>query len=463
MISATLRLRTLCLLSLSALAGCAVFQRGPEPEAAFVVLGEQGQPVVRAITSAPSCPAYSVNGVTQLMTVRSPLQPIPPRPGKPQPVSGAVLVCDAPLAGNAREVRVAGRALPLPKAELRRIVVIGDTGCRIGGNVVQDCNDEKAYPFARIAAVAAAFGPDLVVHVGDYHYRDSPCPADHPGCAGSPWGFGWDAWNADFFAPARPLLRAAPWVMVRGNHEGCARAGQGWWRYLDPRPMQPRRNCDDPANDAVGDFSDPYPVPLGAGAQLIVMDTARASYIGFPPDDPRRALYAEMERKVAALASKAAYNIAADHHPLFSFGAVKDEKTGAVSLFGGDKGLLQAFGAADPNILPSSINILLSGHVHLWEQVSFKSDHPTQFVSGFSGTSEDLVPFLPAALAPGESPAPGAVVANVSAWIDGFGFMTMERTGAEDWLVKVWDRDGRAHNQCTVHGSKSQCEHVQVK
>jgi hypothetical protein len=463
MISASVHLRTLCLLSLSLLAGCAIFPRGPEPEAAFVVLGEAGQPVVRAITSAASCPAFSVDGVAQSMTVRSPSQPIPPRPGKAQPVSGAVLVCDATLKAGAAEVRVAGRALPLPKAEARRIVVIGDTGCRIAGHAVQDCNDAKAFPFARIAAVAAAFGPDLVVHVGDYHYREDACPPDHPGCAGSPWGYGWNAWNADFFAPARPLLRAAPWVMVRGNHESCARAGQGWWRYLDPRPMQPRRDCDDPANDAVGDFSDPYAVPLGAGAQLIVMDTARASYVGFAPNDPRRALYAATERKVAALASNAAYNIAVDHHPLFSFGAVKNEKTGAVTLFGGDKGLLEAFGEADPNFLPPSINMLLSGHIHLWEQVSFSSKHPTQFVSGFSGTAEDIVPLLPAAIAPGESPAPGAVVAHMSAWIDGFGFMTMERTGAQDWLVKVWDRDGREHNRCTVRGSKSECEHVQLK
>jgi hypothetical protein len=50
----------------------------------------------------------------------------------------------------------------------------------------------------------------------------------------SPWGYGWDTWKADFFDPAQALLKAAPWVMVRGNHETCTRAGQGWWRFLDP-------------------------------------------------------------------------------------------------------------------------------------------------------------------------------------------------------------------------------------
>jgi hypothetical protein len=106
--------------------------------------------------------------------------------------------------------------------------------------------------------------------------------------------------------------------------------------------------------------------------------------------------------------------------------------------------------------------MLLSGHVHLWEQVSFASGHPTQFVSGFSGTAEDIVP-LPASVAPSETPAPGAVVASMSSWIDGFGFMTMERTGGSAWLVKVWDRDGRVRNSCHVEGSKSSCEVAQVR
>ncbi|QNA89114.1 metallophosphoesterase [Massilia sp. Dwa41.01b] len=303
--------------------------------------------------------------------------------------------------------------MPVPKAAPERIVVIGDTGCRLKGREAQDCNDPRAYPFARVAASAAAFEPDLVVHVGDYHYREDPCPAGRAGCAGSPYGYGFDAWAADFFTPAGKLLAAAPWVLARGNHESCARAGQGWWRYLDPRPFETGRDCDLPANDALGDHSDPYAVPLGAGAQLIVFDSANTSYKGLPPSDPRRARYADTARKVAQLAGAARYNIAVDHHPLFAFGANRDPKSGAVTLFGGDRGLLDAFGDVEPGYLPESVQMLLSGHVHLWEQVSFASRHPTQFVSGFSGTAEDIVP-LPAMPPPGQSPAPGAVVAHMS-------------------------------------------------
>jgi hypothetical protein len=445
------------------LAGCAGLVADPGPDdVAFVVIGEDGAATARLITAAATCPPLLVDNRALPMRVRVPKSVIPARPGQAHtPASSAMLVCEAPIAAGSVTASVAGQALPVPKAAPKRIVVIGDTGCRLKGTEAQDCNDPAAFPFARVAASAAAFGPDLVVHVGDYHYREDPCPAGRSGCAGSPYGYGFDAWAADFFTPARKLFAAAPWVLARGNHESCTRAGQGWWRYLDPRPYQTGRDCDAPANDAVGEYSDPYAVPLGAGAQLIVFDTANTSHKGLPNTDPRRAAYADSYRKIAQLARGAAYNIGVDHHPLFAFGASRDGKTGEVTLFGGDRGLLDAFGDVDPGYLPQSVSMLLSGHVHLWEQLSFASDHPTQFVAGFSGTAEDIVP-LPATPPPGMSPAPGAVVGHMSSWIDGFGFMTMERTGPDAWLVRVHDRDGLERNRCKVVGSKSRCELGQV-
>ncbi len=88
---------------------------------------------------------------------------------------------------------VAGRSLPLPKANPTKIVVLGDTGCRLqNGNGTQSCNDpdpngtDTPYPFAAVAALAAAQNPDLVLHVGDYAYRDNPCPAGQGyNCGGS--------------------------------------------------------------------------------------------------------------------------------------------------------------------------------------------------------------------------------------------------------------------------------------
>jgi len=455
------------LLTVAALTGCAGLRSHDQLQSAFVIVADDGAAIARAITTAASCPAIDIDGRSATMAVRSPLSRIPLRPqtgdaeAKALPVSSPVQSCEAPLPAGAREVMVAGRKLPLRVAEPKRIVVIGDTGCRLKGKEFQDCNDAQAFPFARVAASAAAWKPDLVIHVGDYHYREDPCPADRPGCAGSPYGYGWDAWNADFFAPAQTLLAAAPWVVARGNHETCARGGQGWWRFLDPRPLTPQNSCDDPAQDVQGDYTDPYAVPLGGGAQLLVFDSANTSYKGFKAGDVRIEKYADTYRKIEALAKRAPHTIAVDHHPLYGFGASEDRKTGAITLFGGDAGLIQTFGAIQPRLLPATVDVLLSGHVHLWEQVSFSSDHPTQFVSGFAGTAEDIVP-LPASVPPGTTPAPAAIVEAMSSWIDGFGFMTMERRGADRWDVVVHDRHGRERNTCTVEGRRSRCALPQV-
>ena len=461
----SLPVRAALLAGFAALSGCATLAPAPQL-ASFVVMGEDGASVARVLTAGDTCPAIRIDGIDGAMAVRAPAATVaqrptvsPPKDSKPS--AFPLLACEARIPAGAAQASVAGQPLPLPRARIERIVVIGDTGCRLKNNGdYQDCKRAEAFPFARIAALAAAWKPDLVVHVGDYHYRENACPADRPGCADSPWGYGWDAWDADFFTPGRPLLAAAPWVMARGNHESCSRGGQGFLRFLDPRPLLPGRDCNEAANDAAGDFSDPYPVLLGAGAQLIVLDTSATTYKGFGPADPRMAQYADSYRKMAALSRQAPYNIAVFHHPILGFGATRD-KAGAVSLFDGDKGLLDAFGAVDPGLMPGGVKAILSGHVHLWEQVSFSSAHPTQFISGFSGTAEDIVP-LPEALPEGAAPAPGAVVENMSSWIDGFGFMTMERAGPEKWTVKVWDTQARVRNTCTITGSKSVCAKPQV-
>src|SRR5262249_37454942 len=131
--------------------------------------------------------------------------------------------CEAAIPPTAIAATIDGVGLPLPRANPGRIVVFGDTGCRLEhGDPIQACTDldgPPRWPFPPLAESAAASRPDLIIHVGDYHYREMLCPADHAGCAGSPPPYGWDAWRADFFQPARPLFAAAPWIMVRGNHE----------------------------------------------------------------------------------------------------------------------------------------------------------------------------------------------------------------------------------------------------
>jgi hypothetical protein len=451
------------------LAACAHLAPPPAPPlAAYVVLGPEGVAVARVLTDAPACPALQVDGRPQAMALRAapatmPLRSTNSKPADSKPSAFPVLACEATLPAGAASASVAGQPLPLPKAAPQRIVVLGDTGCRLlkNSDSYQPCNDPAQYPFATVAAQAAAWHPDLVVHVGDYHYRESPCPDGNAGCAGSPWGYGWDAWNADFFTPGAALLKAAPWVVARGNHEACHRGGQGWWRFLDPRPLRPGQDCNADADDALGNYSDPYAVPLGPDSQLLVIDTAATTWRGLKPGDLGYDKYRDTYRQLDALARRAPHNIGVTHHPLLALGADHD-KDGKVVILKGDLGLQQSFGSLNPQLLPAAIQTMLSGHVHLWQQMSFSSGHPSQFVSGFSGTAEDIVP-LPLPVPAGVSPAEGAVVRNASAWIDGFGFMTMERRGPEQWEVGVHDLQGRLRNTCQIDGRQSACAVMQVR
>ncbi|MDF0491377.1 metallophosphoesterase family protein [Sphingomonas sp. H39-1-10] len=433
-------------------------------EAAYVVMGPDGAAIARVVTTNTACPTLTTDGVPREMHVRAvpatePLRPTQSRPDKSKPSAFPALTCEATIPNGAHSARIGGQTIPVPRKDARRIVVIGDTGCRLKAseNAYQACNDPKQYRFAAIAAKAAAWKPDLVVHVGDYLYRENPCPAGNTGCAGTAWGYGWDAWNADFFAPAAPLLQAAPWIVVRGNHENCSRAGQGWWRFLDPRRLETTRDCNDPAQDQIGDTSAPYAIPIGGSAQIIVLDLAISGTKPIGQDDyrftPFRDSYVELDR----LVGQASYNIVAGHKPILAISG--GEKPG--TLDGGTGGIQSVFQTLNPLLLPAGVDVLLSGHVHVWEQLSFSSPHPTQFITGFSGTQEDRVP-LPAKPPANVAPGPGAIVDAFSSWVDGFGYMTMERKGPTSWKVKVWSVDSKVVNRCQIEGRRSSCRYAQV-
>lgn len=433
----------------------------PGPDATFVVLGEGGAPIARTITSARECPQLIADASVLAMRLRArpallPLRATASAPDLSKPSDFPVRVCELAIPRGTRHATIGGRALPLPRREIRRIVVIGDTGCRLKAkdNAWQACNDPVAYPFARIAARAATWKPDVVIHVGDYLYRENPCPEGRTGCSGSPWGYGWDAWNADFFAPGRSLLAAAPLIVARGNHENCVRAGQGWWRLLDPRPLQHGRDCNDAANDVRGDFSPAYAIPLGRAAQVVVMDLSHAGTSIIAPGDPRIKEYHSTWRALAGFARRAKFTFALDHYPVF--GVAAKEGASATGFDAGNPALQTVFADMDPAILPRGVDALLAGHIHLWEQVDFGGWQPSQFVAGFSGTQEDIVP-IPKALPATVSPAPGAPIRRFDAITDVFGYMTLERSGRTRWTADVYAVDGSQLRHCTLAKRRSYC------
>jgi len=175
----------------------------------------------RVETTDAHCPSAELDGRSIPMQLRA-------GPDAAFPVT----MCQLDIPANVRRASVGNQTLPLPHGPPQRILIFGDTGCRLKGPAIQDCNDPKAWPFPTVVRRALERKPDLVIHVGDYYYRETPCPEGHVGCAGSPYGDAWATWKAEFFDPARPLLGAAPWVFVRGTMKparGAARAGSASW------------------------------------------------------------------------------------------------------------------------------------------------------------------------------------------------------------------------------------------
>ena len=440
-------------------------------QASWVVLGSGNQATARAITSysAPAggnvdavCPMIVINGQATRMGLRVgsatvPLRPTASDPSDSKPSDFPVSVCETALPANTTDVKIAGQSLPLPVAEPQRIVVLGDTGCRMkkADNAWQACGDTQAWPFATVANTAADFKPDLVLHVGDYHYRENACPADIKGCQGSPWGYGWDTWQADLFKPAAKLLAAAPWIMVRGNHEECARAGQGWFRFLDTQPFSATRSCDNAANDGVANYSDPYAVRLGSNTQVVVFDSAKTGKVALKPTDAQFAIYQKQFQQVAALSAKAglANTIFTNHHPILAFAPVPGSAPapGNLALQSAMSSLyLQAY-------YPPGVNLALHGHVHNFQAISFKTGQPATIVSGDAGDNLDVA--LPDPLSASATPAPGAVIDHITHHAS-FGFLVMDRRAAPStgWTFKAYSAVGKLMATCQQEGYKLDCD-----
>lgn len=387
---------------------------------AWVQLGPDGALTVRLITDG-GCPDLLVDDQSVAMSPRI------STPSDDFPVS----TCEAAIPDGAVAVSVNGRDLPLLAAEPRRIAVIGDTGCRAEtGDPFQSCNDPTAWPFAAIAAQVAAFEPDLIIHVGDYLYREVPCPADQPGCAGSPSGDNWATWEADFFRPASATLSAAPWLFIRGNHEICSRAGEGWFHFLDPRAPP----------DACLDYTEPYTVDLG-GQRLVVLDSAIAADETSTPEET--AMFWEEFSRLAEMTGDTAWLVT--HKPVWG---IIENKTGAQIEVD-----TETFAEAIDDVLPEAITVVLAGHIHAGEILDFVngSGRAVQFVVGNSGTELDRD--ITASLTGMDLDDEELAFAET---IERFGFLTLEPVDA-GWVATERGVDGSAGISCLILGKSAAC------
>jgi hypothetical protein len=405
-----------CLLLFYLAASIGVATAQPLPP--WIELAPGGALSVRAVVAPDTaCPTVAVDGAPLAMLPRA----VPD-------AAFPVRVCEARVPEATARLMVGDSPLPTLPTVVNRIVVIGDTGCRVARLAAQDCRDPKAWPFPAIAKAAASKRPDLVIHVGDYFYRESACPPVRLGCAGSPHGDNWPAWRADFLDPAAALLAAAPWIMVRGNHELCARGGQGWFRLLDPYPG--RADCVD--------RTPPYLVSI-AGLDLLVFDSADADDFLAPPE--KVAFYAGQLALLLAQAPSGSWLLL--HRPIWAMGQ------GLLSGFS----INQTLQAAITGLVPPSLDLVLSGHLHDFLSYDFGSGRPAQLVVGTGG--DTLLDLGHARIAGAE--LDGMTVRDGIA-LERFGYLVLDRDPAGGWDGVLYTPDDTVLARCKIAGRSLACQ-----
>lgn len=399
------------------------------PAAAWVQLIDGGIAEARVVVEGGACPDAMVDGR------RRPMQ----RRAAPDPAAFPHSVCSLALPKDTRSVRVAGRDLPSPPPEtIRRIVVLGDTGCRVHNAKVQACNDPHAWPFAAVARLAAAEKPDLVIHVGDYYYRETACPAGYAGCADTPHGDLWPSWQADFFDPARPLLGAAPWVFARGNHESCARGGKGWDRLLEAAPMPPQCAEGSPA----------FSLPLGGGMTVHVLDSADAEDRIATPGE-----IAFVKQQLAALphGGPAHDDWIVTHRPIW--GEAPAFGLGPLGVFSVGINRTEQLAAHGQDL--SAVSLILSGHIHHFASVAFGDARPAQLVVGTGGDAGEA--FDPAKVRAAQIYIDGLEAQTLT--FQQYGYFVMER-GSDGWTGLFKNIDGQPVARCALAGRALTCAAV---
>ena len=374
----------------------------------------------RLITPETACPPALIDDVARPMVQRAaPVEGFPNR------------VCAVTLPTGAHEISLEGARLKAPARRVSRIVVLGDSGCRLKADAFQACNDPTRWPFARVAALAAARHPDLVVHVGDYYYREDPCPVGNAGCAGSPHGDRWPSWKAELFDPAAPLLAAAPWVFVRGNHENCERGGPGWFRLLDASPAV--RVC--PAQ------ADTFTVELG-GLRLYVVDSNDTGDF-LAPAIKVAVFSARLAPIWAARPDEPSWIVT--YRPMWNSARLGDLL--------GDGLVSETQRAAMRGHDARGLNLILSGHIHNFTSLGFAGARPAQLIVGAAGDSLDLDDAPPPAAGRARVDGEMADIFTMGRW----GYFVLDRRGG-DWVGQFHDLRDRVAATCRLQGRRLACQ-----
>jgi hypothetical protein len=216
---------------------------------------------------------------------------------------------------------------------------------------------------------------------------------------------------------------------VRGNHEDCNRAGEGWFRFLDRAPME----------SSCRDLTGMFVARLGEFG-VVVVDGAKAA-------DPRgdaSELIDTLRRQFLEVAGKIPEEAwLASHRPFNAMVSIGDDRPPVV-----DNVVQEA--ALGP-VMPAGVRMQVAGHVHFFQAVDFDGARPPTLVVGTGGDA--LATMAPMSMVGAD--INGLTVANSVTRL-GFGYMIWEREAAQ-WAGTLYDVDGNALDHCRLDGRWLKC------
>lgn len=399
-----------------------------------------------------------------------------PKPALAGAAYSAVEVCERGIPVAAESAAVGSRVIPasLPP-RIERIALTGDSGCRITTQGAQDCT--TAWPLARLSRNIAKDNPDVILNLGDYLYREAECPSTQQGaCASSPPPPGnlpvtgsAMSWIADALLPMQPTFDVAPILMVRGNHESCARGGIGFFLFFSPQrstALQCAPSILDgtvvvPSNDISPTWNVTWRVGRSdATAHTLDIEVVDSAYGGDQLVDAyaatQRPHYAAAARRVARTEPDEAWLLT--HRPIF--GMVSTQLTGSQPVW------ISANQAAASQGLLGDFDLVLSSHIHVAQAVNIPGQ-PAQLVLGNGGTrldpttGYDTPTYGPLSTIDGSplSPLATPYPAPSSTWTDvRFGYaIATPGTRSTSWAIEHRDDRGRPFATCAIATKSAKC------
>ncbi|MDD9331362.1 MAG: metallophosphoesterase [Wolbachia sp.] len=306
---------------------------------------------IRAIIDNDTCPVAYIDGEEGEMLNRSSINYD----------DHIEKVCELLVDRDTKNISIENVQIPVLSEKMEKIAFIGDTGCRINMLFQQECSSLDSWPLKKNLDSIALHEPDLIIHVGDYHYRKTKCRNTKK--CGDIYGYNKEAWYTDWFEPAKDIFLKSPFLFVRGNHESCDRAHEGWFRYLDSYPFLPEK-CE---NFVSSWFFD---IEL---MKFFIFDSSSGEDI-FTTKSEIYAFEKQFSKLIQDNSNKPIWLLT--HRPLW-----RSPKKKFLTLKSqGNLLQIEAFGDKFPN----NVTAVVSGHIHI-AQMLLMDSVPDQIIVGNGG------------------------------------------------------------------------------